>query len=540
MIPSERQYVLLSATARGFVLFALSASVLANSAANPAAVSAARTALIVVAMIWAVSTVVDFRLGTNSRVVAAAEAIAVGLVCGVTLHNTVGVLGILAVAPFTAGIYRNMRGALVALVLELVPLISLGIVFYAGAPVGGGKQLFSALVWGATGIVLGLVGTFLHNALRQKADPLAPYHYAQTLIRQLIDLSGGLDSGLDPVSLGGAILSTVRDELPTSVLVVHVPQGDTLRPLVTKAMGSTPAELAQCEDLAVEAWAVGEPVLDDRVFAFPLSVESGTAAVVAGVLSDRVDTLALGVEDIIRDLAVRLEASAVHLDTALLFAAFRDAATAEERRRLAREMHDGVAQDIASLGYVVDALGFGATSPQQAEQIEILRDRITAIVSEIRRSVVTLRTSVGASESLGTAIGSIARNLSEVSGVPIQVTLDERTARLRPEVEAELFRITQEAMNNAVKHAQASGIDVHCQVHAPAALITVSDNGRGLQAPRSTSHGMAIMRERATLINADLDIKETAGGGLTISVQIPAGKVSSGHAYDVAHAKIGA
>ena len=152
----------------------------------------------------------------------------------------------------------------------------------------------------------------------------------------------------------------------------------------------------------------------------------------------------------------RLAPSAVHLDTALLFAAFRDAATAEERRRLAREMHDGVAQDIASLGYLVDALGAGVNSPEQAERLEMLRERISSIVAEIRRSVVNLRTSVGQSESLGTAIGSIARNLSEVSGVPIHVTLDEHTQRLRPEVEAELFRIAQEAMNNAVRHAQAS------------------------------------------------------------------------------------
>ena len=128
--------------------------------------------------------------------------------------------------------------------------------------------------------------------------------------------------------------------------------------------------------------------------------------------------------------------------------------------------------------------------------------------------MVTLRTSVGQSESLGTAIGSIARNLSEVSGVPIHVTLDEHTQRLRPEVEAELFRIAQEAMNNAVRHAQASVIDVHCQVHAPQALITVTDNGRGLQAARSTSHGLHIMQERALLINASLEIGETPAGGL--------------------------
>jgi signal transduction histidine kinase len=217
----------------------------------------------------------------------------------------------------------------------------------------------------------------------------------------------------------------------------------------------------------------------------------------------------------------RLGASAVHLDTALLFAAFRDAATADERRRLAREMHDGVAQDIASLGYLVDALAAHPASSEQAERIAALRDRITAVVAEVRRSLVTLRTDAGSSESLGAAIGSIARNLTEVSGVPIQVTLDERTTRLRPEVEDELFRITQEAMTNAVRHSRARSIDVNCQVHAPDAVITVTDDGQGLQQARTDSQGLQIMGERALSIGAELTITPRPSGGTVVTVRAP-------------------
>jgi signal transduction histidine kinase len=142
------------------------------------------------------------------------------------------------------------------------------------------------------------------------------------------------------------------------------------------------------------------------------------------------------------------------------------------------------------------------------------------VVGEVRQSVLTLRTSVGENESLGAAISSIARNLSEVSGVPIQVTLEEHTTRLRPEVEAELFRITQEAMNNAIKHAHASVIDVHCRVHAPRAIITVSDDGRGMQQARSDSHGLEIMRERAMLIGGRLSLDPAPDGGLVVTVAV--------------------
>ena len=156
----------------------------------------------------------------------------------------------------------------------------------------------------------------------------------------------------------------------------------------------------------------------------------------------------------------------------------------------------------------------------------MLRERITKIVAEVRQSVLTLRTSIGESQSLGAAIGSVARHLSESSGIPIGVRLDEQPTRLRPEVEAELFRIAQEAMNNAIKHARCTAIEVTCQVHAPDAHITVRDDGRGLQQARSDSHGLKIMRERARLVGAALDIEDHASGGLIVSVRIGG---SSGH-----------
>lgn len=527
----ERHHVKVSAFARAFVFVALLGPALWDRN-TPAII-----ALVTIGTVWTLSTLADWRQRLPVLVVTTVEAAVIGAVCGFTIHDTLAVLGALAVPPFTAGLYRGIQGVALALSAQMSAVVIISFVAFQKL---GPSEGFGAFSWNMTGLGLGLVGVFLHSALNERSDPLAPYHYAQGLIRQLIDLSGGLDNGLDPVALGGAILSAVRDDLPTSAVVVSVPRGDTLTPLVSKALGGTSEDVSECEDIAVEAWAVGLPVLHDRVFAFPLNTDAGTVAIVAGILSDRIDAARLGVEDRIRKLMRRLAPSAVHLDTALLFSAFRDAATAEERRRLAREMHDGVAQDIASLGYLVDALGAGVTDPAQTERLDMLRERISAIVAEIRRSVVNLRTSVGQSESLGTAIGSIARNLAEVSGVPIHVTLDEHTQRLRPEVEAELFRIAQEAMNNAVRHAQASAIEVHCQVHAPDALITVTDNGRGLQAARPTSHGLHIMQERAMLINASLEIGETPTGGLSVSVRVPANRAPEATNSGPVHAKIGA
>ena len=80
------------------------------------------------------------------------------------------------------------------------------------------------------------------------------------------------------------------------------------------------------------------------------------AAVVSGVLAPGLDPQAMDLPRRLSALDRRLSPATVRLDTAVLFLAFRDSATVEERRRLAREMHDGVAQELASLGYFVDTL----------------------------------------------------------------------------------------------------------------------------------------------------------------------------------------
>jgi signal transduction histidine kinase len=510
-----RQDLRLSAGARGLGLLALVIPVLWSKE------GAALLGLLAVAVVGCLAQLAQSRRPAAPLVLVAAEALAVGMVCGRVLPTSVALLGALAVPAFTAGLRVGGRGVVVAVGTQTAALLAV-LAAYDEITADG---VFSAVTWGIASLGIGLIAGSVNSSLQDFSDPLATYRYAQKLLRELIDLSGGLSSGLDPVALGSTIQRTVRDGLPTAALVLYVQRGDTLTPLLTDP--APDAGTGVLDELAVEAWSRNRPVLAGGAFGFPLSTEAGTSAVVAGRLSERVEAQQIGLAERVDELGTRLAAPAVHLDTALLFAAFRDAATADERRRLAREMHDGVAQDIASLGYLVDALAARPTGADLPRRIADLRERITAVVGEVRRSVLSLRTDAGTSESLGAAIGTVARNLSEASGVPIHVTLDERAARLRPEVEGELFRISQEAMTNAVRHARAGRIDVHCVVHAPEALITVTDDGQGLQQPRQDSHGLEIMRERAALISASLSISPGPHGGTRVQVRTPAFAESS-------------
>jgi signal transduction histidine kinase len=470
-------------------------------------------ALLAVGAIWAAVTAAEL-LGIPGTLLVVLDAALIGSVAGLSSHSTTAVLGAMAVPPFTAGLTRGFRGVTLAMSAELTVYVA--IAFADLDPTQGS----AAFTWVVTGLGLGLIAAFVRRTFLQANDPQRAYRDAQTLIRELITLSGRLSSGLDPVALGGQIASAVRDELPVSALTVHIPRGDVLTPLVGDTGVATP-ELAVAEELAQYSLMTGNVRAMGHSFAFPLNSGGGVAAVVSGVLAPGLDPQAMDLPRRLSALDRRLSPATVRLDTAVLFLAFRDSATVEERRRLAREMHDGVAQEMASLGYFVDTLvdqePEGST---RARQLQMLRDRLTMVVGEVRRSVQTLRTEIGESDSLGTAIGSLARHLSASSGIPIHVTLDEQTTRLRPEVESELLRIAQEAMTNAVRHAGATSISVQCSVAPPFAEIVVADNGNGLGPRRDDSHGLEIMRERAALVDGDLTVTDNTPQGTVVSVRL--------------------
>lgn len=479
----------------------------------------AALALVAVGVIWLAATAAE-RLRVGTTLVVVVEAALVGTVCALSLSlsASLAVLGALAVPPFTASVQRGPRGMLLALSAELTALVTLVLAVRGPMAAEEGTGTFT---WVLMGLGLGLIGSFLRTAMHVSVDPLAPYRDAQALIRELIDLSGGLSSGLDPTPLASTVAQMVRNELPVRSLVVYVPRDDDLSPLLTE-VGPGPHDAGRLGDLARSAQRTVRSVREEGAFAFPLMTDAGLVAVVAGSLPESLDPDGTRLESRLEGLAGRLEPTAVHLDTALLFSALRDSATADERRRLAREMHDGIAQDIASLGYLVDSLASRPGSAEQAVKLQQLRHRLSAVVTEVRRSVQTLRTDIGVAESLGSAIGAFGRHLSEAAGVPIRVTVDEHPARLRSEVEAELLRIAQEAMTNAVRHARASLIEVSCRVHAPTAEITVRDDGRGLGAGRPDSQGIEIMRERARLIDADLSLGPAEPRGTVVTVRLAA------------------
>jgi signal transduction histidine kinase len=214
----------------------------------------------------------------------------------------------------------------------------------------------------------------------------------------------------------------------------------------------------------------------------------------------------------------RLGQYALRLDTALAFDEVRSVATTEERRRVAREIHDGIAQDAAALGYLVDDLSAGAESAGQHDKLGHLRTEVSRLVSELRLSITELRSEPAPSQGLAPALAEHVRRVGTRSSMTVHLSLEETPHRLRPEVEAELLRIAQEAIANARKHSGADNLWVSCRVRPPVARLDVEDDGSWLGQRRDDSYGLRIMRERAESIDADLAITERVGGGTRVSV----------------------
>ena len=439
------------------------------------------------------------------------EAGLVALLASLPLSSTGVLIPALVIPIFIAGAYRGVRGTFEILGIEtLVVAATIGL----DPGISVSPDLLALLfTWLMAGLGFGLIGAVIRAAQIELGDTTrSSYRDARDLLTQLLNLSDDLVAGLDPISIGQRIVAIAREEIPLSGVLVHArtPDGS-----VTLLDGESGVESGpDWVPLVDEAFSSGLPQRSGTAVAIPVQTDASVVAVLSARLAPGIDPVHIGLDDALSAVTKTLSPAALQLDTALLFSAVRESATAQERQRLAREMHDGVAQDLASFGYLIDDAVAGAGSDEQRERLMELRGELTLVVAELRRSVFSLRNEAVFERTLGERIAIMAEHLEARFGVRIEVVVNEGERRLRPEVESELLRITQEGMNNAVKHAHASVIQVRCLVRVPHGQIRVLDDGVGLQSGRPDSHGVKIMRERAKRVGASLHLSDTGSGTL--------------------------
>ncbi|MGI9118621.1 MAG: GAF domain-containing protein [Acidimicrobiales bacterium] len=229
-----------------------------------------------------------------------------------------------------------------------------------------------------------------------------------------------------------------------------------------------------------------------------------------------------------RVITVLAAHAAVAMEQARLYEASRELSIVEERNRLARELHDATVQTLFSLSLTVDTIGALVRSDPQAAEAELARARelVQVAMTELRSLVFELRPPALGTDGL-------------VATLRKQLALVERTHGLEAVLavtggggvgqvtETALFRILQEALNNAIRHAGARRIDVAIDLGADRVSVAIADDGVGFEpdtrAIRARRLGLTSMRERAQAMGGTLAITSAPGSGTVVRVEVPRG-----------------
>lgn len=483
--------------------------------------------VVLLAAIGATAIAADLSSRLPESWIALTEATLASLVIALAFPQGAVLLPYLVIPAFIAGVTAGVW-SVVAVVSSEITGLTLILVLAGDGFTGLSQQLSEIAPWLMTSVGVGALGAWARQVRYPGASESdANYESARRLLTQLRTVARRLSSGLDTVSMCSQLLVTVHQYLNDAHSAVFIrTEGGVLAPLGYRGVGARET-LAPDGPVVDACWAEMEPTHAVQAagnanrrhrYALPLRVGS---RMIGLVVADGPEQVA---QKSMQSLMREVDDHALRIDTALTFDEVRSLATMEERQRLAREIHDGVAQEIASLGYVVDDLASTAAEESQRQKLSSLRGEITRVVSELRLSIFDLRAEISPTAGLGSALSDYVRTIGARSGMTVHLTLDEAPTRLRSEVETELLRIAQEAITNARKHSSARNLWVDCRIHPPYAAITVRDDGAGLGTGRADSYGLKIMRERADRINASLDIlgheHNGAPSGTTVAVTV--------------------
>jgi nitrate/nitrite-specific signal transduction histidine kinase len=184
-------------------------------------------------------------------------------------------------------------------------------------------------------------------------------------------------------------------------------------------------------------------------------------------------------------------------------------------------MHDGIAQDLAYLGFEVDAVThhLNKGDPDSARERSVqLRHAITQLTGDLRLSITDLRSSIGPARGIGAALAEYARSVATNTGVTMNLSLTEAVTRLPADTEVQLLRIAHEALGAARRRPGLRHLSVVLITDPPAATLEIEDDGDATGDAREMASSVRVMRDRADRIGARLDV--TQGEGTRVRVTL--------------------
>lgn len=382
--------------------------------------------------------------------------------------------------------------------------------------------------WVVLGLGGGLLAAWVSRVQARgtaETDDVA-YERARELLAELALVARKLPGALDPSSAADAILEEAAELTPYdhgAVLIGY--GGDHVVPVAIRGLSRVPwrEPLSGAGPLA-QAWDERRSVLDVRrsdgpngrrrdstLLVVPLSPGQGEPVGLVALESRTADAYAAESIAALEDLLSR---RTTRLEIALLFAELRHTATFEERERLAREMHDGVAQDLAYFGFELDGLKrrLARTSPEHAEAVAELRRTLTGMIQDIRLSITDLRSTVSPDRGLGAVLSSYVRHVTTSRGITAHLSLKESGFRLPAEQEMLLFRVAQRFTAAACRSNGTANLSVSLTTDPPHGLLQLAHDGVAAAGNDGEGLGLEELRRDAEALGWELVSSRTATG----------------------------
>jgi signal transduction histidine kinase len=430
---------------------------------------------------------------------------------------------LLLIPAFRAGEVRGRLGAGAAVLLSMI------VAFGAAAGRGTLTRTFltSNVQWAILACALGLLGAWtaqLKDRRTRARSPDTPAaQEAVRLLRRLSDISGALEGGFDAPASAELLLHAVKDKIPGSRMAVLVGVGsEPAVPLALRGIDRLPWPSPTTADSVLgRVWRTGvaeagfwTSVNEERAIASaPLRDSEG--ARIGVVVVDRLASTPFDAKDL-RALGDLADGHSANVDVALIFAALRQHAAFEERERLAREMHDGIAQELVALGYRIDVARrqASANAPDFAPVLEEVRADLSRVLTDLRLRIADLRLAVRPDQGLGAVVGARLQQFGAATGVTVGLRLSESPYRLPAHMETLIYRLILDVLNDARNAQGVTGIEARLEINAPQALLEISHDGESHLALD------AFQEHPLTALGATIEVKPNIPNirGVTVSL----------------------
>ena len=383
---------------------------------------------------------------------------------------------------------------------------------------------WSLLVWLGAAAALGILGAWNQRlaaeAAAEEPDPAA--REAIELIARLQDLSAQMSTGLDALASATLALDLLASDVPsTRSAVLVTPDSRHLVPVAlrgsTRAPWAVSDEISRVLSVGADRFTPTEVTFTDdlgdrRALVVPCALGNGSTTV---LVAERAATQPFTAEErrVAGEVTRRVSPT---IQAGLLFGELRQVASIEERGRIARDIHDGIAQELAALGYGVDALRSQAGPPgvPLRDSLDAFRQQLSSVMADLRLNITDLRVAERPGSGLGAVLGAAVQSFGSVTGMRTTVTVSERQRRLDPRVEILVHRLVMDVLADA----QASGarnawVTLTASVVGPVSVEVEHDGD-----PRSVRQSYATPRVEG--VAAHLTMGSGTPGRLTVTLRV--------------------